>query len=659
LIDTTVSKKSGESTVKNAHSIHDKWTMQKAIDLYGIQNWGNNYFFVSEKGEVNVRPDGVSNGPSASLMEIVSGLKERGMEMPMLLRFEDILASRIKVLNESFRAAIREYGYKGTYRGVYPIKVNQQQQVLEELTSYGRQYHHGLEAGSKAELIAAMSYLDDPEALLVCNGYKDEEFIDLGLHARKMGMQCVFVVETMTEVPLIIRRSKQLGIKPILGVRMKLSACAGGHWKESGGDRSVFGLNTAQIVAMVDLLKEAGLLDCLRLLHYHLGSQIPNIRDVRMAIVEACRIYGGLIEEGAPMGMIDLGGGLAVDYDGSHTNFASSCNYSIDEYCRDVVEVIQTTLNENDVPHPTIVTESGRATVAYYSVLLFNILDISRFSTLKDLPKPSEDSHDITRHLHDAATQLTEKNLQESFHDAIYYRDEIRELFKHGKVSIRERAMVEEIFWQIMHKINRKIPTLRYVPDDFEGMQAALADTYYGNLSVFQSLPDVWAINQLFPIMPIHRLNEEPTRQAVIADITCDCDGKIDRFIDMQDVKTTLLLHDVDLEKDDYYLGVFVIGAYQETLGDLHNLLGDTNVASIRLGSDGEIEYVRQIDGDSVADVLTYVEYDPSELINRFRQKAERAVQNKLITVRERRQVVELFNSGLQGYTYFETSPKD
>lgn len=641
--------------MKKSKSLHDNWTIERARETYGVRDWGAGYFHISEQGEVCVQPSGQKDGPSASIMEIIKDLKERGFSMPVLLRFEGILYSRVKALNESFVNAIEQYGYKGKYRGVYPIKVNQQQQVIEELSTYGKEFHHGFECGSKPELIAGMAFLNDPEALLICNGYKDEEFIDLGLYARQIGINCIFVVEMPSEVKLIIERAKALDIKPVIGVRMKLSASAGGHWKDSGGDRSVFGLNAFQVIQTVDMLKEAGMLDCLQLLHYHLGSQIPNIHDIRNAVTEAVRVYCGLVREGAPMGMLDLGGGLAVDYDGSHTNCASSCNYSVDEYSRDIVEVVKSILDSEKIEHPTLISESGRATVAYYSALIFNILDVGRFAVSKQLPTIPEGSHEFTRNLYESSQSLKEKNLQETFHDIIFYRDEIRQLFRHGHVSIRERALVEDLFWHTMHRIKGITANMRYVPDDFENLESSLADTYYGNLSVFQSLPDVWAIDQLFPVLPIHRLDEEPTRKAVIADITCDCDGKIDRFIDLQDIKRTLPLHELE-DDEEYYLGVFLIGAYQETLGDLHNLLGDTHVVSVRLDENGKVEYVREIEGDSVEDVLSYVEYDAKDMMSRFRAKAEAAVQSKQITGPQRRHILRFYQDGLRGYTYYESS---
>lgn len=627
------------------------WSTNQAAELYGVANWGAGYFGVSDRGEVTVHPSG--DGVSASLLDISRGIQERGFDLPVLVRLSDILDSRIQNLHESFATAISDYGYNGSYRGVYPIKVNQQQQVVEEICSFGARFHHGLEAGSKAELIAAMSFLKDPEAYLICNGYKDQEFVDLGLYALKMGIRCVFVIEMPSELDLIIERSKALGTRAIIGVRMKLSTQVTGRWAESGGERSVFGLNIAQVMDVVDRLRDEEMLDCLQLLHYHLGSQIPNIRDIREAVKEGCRIYAGLVAEGAAMGALDLGGGLAVDYDGSHTDCAGSCNYGTAEYCSAIVEEIMSILDETGTAHPDIITESGRATVAYYSILLFNVLDVSRFEThaLPD-PLPGE-SHELLANLLEARRTLNVDNVQECYHDAIYYRDEAHELFKRGGIGLRERGLAGQIFWSILRRIVQLLEQLDYVPDEFEHLDAALADIYYGNFSLFQSLPDSWAIDQIFPIVPIHRLNERPTQEAILADITCDCDGKIDRFIDRHDVRRTLPLHSLKAE-EDYTLGVFLVGAYQETLGDLHNLLGDTNVVSVQIDAEGHIHYTREIEGDSVCDVLGYVEYNPKDMVRSMRGMAESAVKNGCITPKERRAIMDAYESGLRGYTYFE-----
>ena len=630
----------------------ERWTIEKSRELYGIHNWGNGFFEISESGEVLVKSRPSKDAGSVSLIKIVSELKNRGLEVPVLLRFSNILRDQITRINNSFHKAIADAGYQGDYRGVYPIKVNQQQQVVEDVTRFGEPFHYGLEAGSKPELMAAISMLDDPEACLICNGYKDREFIDLGLYAVKMGMKCFFVVEMAGELSLILERAEKMGVEPLLGVRLKLASQAGGKWSESGGDRSVFGLNSIQVLEVVDQLKAADKLHCLKLLHYHLGSQIPNIRDIREAVTEASRIYAGLVQEGAAMGYLDVGGGMAVDYDGSSTNFASSRNYSIDEYCADVIEILMNTLDEQDVSHPTLITEFGRATVAYSSVLLFNILEVSRLDS-ETVPEVHEDFHEYTKSLAEVAKNLNMKKLQECYHDAMYYRDELRQLFKHGNISLRERACAEAAFWGVMRQICSKLDKLKYVPDEFEDLASALASVYYGNFSIFQSLPDAWAIDQLLPIMPLHRLVEEPTEQAIISDITCDCDGVIDKFIDLRDVRRSLPLHPIN-NGDEYYLGAFLIGAYQETLGDLHNLFGDTNVVSLEISDDGEYAINQEIEGDAVEDVLQYVEYDTKALMARMKQKAENAIKAGQLTAKDRREVISAFLEGLRGYTYFE-----
>jgi arginine decarboxylase len=467
-----------------------------------------------------------------------------------------------------------------------------------------------------------------------------------------MGLQCIFVVENPSELNLIIARSRTLDIRPMIGVRLKLSSQASGHWNHSGGERSVFGLNPSQVCDLVDTLRDAGMLDCLQLLHYHVGSQIPNIRDIREAVVEACRVYIGLIHEGAPMGILDLGGGLAVDYDGSHSNSATSRNYSLDEYCAALIENMVSTLDEAEIPHPNIVTESGRATVAYYSILLFNILDESRFEIDEPPKELDDDAHELLHNLIEVVNVLDIDNVQECYHDAFYYRDEIHQRFKHGSMTLRERAFAGEIFWHIVTRIAKLTKEMEYIPEELKALPSMLADIYYGNFSLFQSLPDVWAIDQLFPIMPIHRLAEKPDREVVLADITCDCDGQINHFVGQHTKRDTLPLH--NLTSDEYYLGVFLVGAYQETLGDLHNLLGDTNVVTVQVDTDGHLRYVREIEGDSVADVLSYVEYDPKDMIYRIRKLAEEAVRAERITPKDRRHIMDAYEDGMRGYTYFE-----
>ncbi|TCK62020.1 biosynthetic arginine decarboxylase [Seleniivibrio woodruffii] len=629
------------------------WTIQDSEELYGINKWGADYFQINPIGDVTVTPFGKGNNARISLYDIVQEIEERGMSMPVILRIENILGSQIKLLHETFRKVIEDTGYQGQYKGVFPIKVNQQEQVIEAIAEFGRKYNHGLEAGSKPELIAAISMLQNRDACLICNGYKDEEFIDLGLNAVKMGYQCFFVIEVPGEVDLILERAKKLKVRPLLGLRGKLSTQAEGQWSESGGDNSVFGLNVSQMVDVLDRLKEENKLDCLKLLHYHIGSQIPNIRDIRAGALEACRIYEELVNEGAPMGYIDFGGGLAVDYDGSNTNYHSSRNYSVEEYCYDVVESIMNVLGKKGITHPTIITESGRVTVAYYSVLLFNILDVSSF-----IPHPIPDelpkcSNDLLDNLLATYKDVAPRSIQESCNDALFYRNQARQLFKHGQITLRQRAMAENLVRHILMKISSTARHMTHVPKDVQDIDKLLYDIYYGNFSLFQSLPDVWAINQIFPVMPIHRLNEAPTRPAIISDITCDCDGKIDNFPDYSHDKNAILLHDLK-ESEEYYLGVFLVGAYQETLGDLHNLFGDTNVVSINVHLDGSYEVVRELEGDSVSDVLSYVEYDVKAMKHRLKKIAEDAVQKGFITGKERKDILNGFEEGLRGYTYFE-----
>lgn len=635
----------------------ENWNIHDAEKLYRINDWGNGYFHISETGEVEVRLKDKSPQSSISLLSIAKGLQERGLKLPVLLRFSNILDDRIQHINESFLHAIQDAGYQGTYRGVYPIKVNQQQQIVEEICKYGQQYHHGLETGSKAELIIALAHIDDPEAYIICNGYKDEEYIDLALKGLQLGINTVLVVEMPGEVGIILQRSRALGIKPNIGLRMKPSTMASGHWTDSGGDRSVFGLNTTQVIQVVDRLRKENMLDCLKLLHYHLGSQIPNIHDIRVGATEAARFYAGLVQEGAPMGLLDIGGGLAIDYDGSHSNSPNSRNYTTKEYCDDVVEEIMTICKEEKISHPTIISESGRALVSYYSVLLMNILDTNVFWDGKNGEEVVYDQMlmPALENLLYVRTMLNEKNAQECLNDLNYYREEIRNKFLYGKVNMRERAAAEHVYWSIVAEIQQKYGDIHAA--EIQKLEHQLSDIYYGNFSLFQSLPDVWAIDQLFPIMPIHRLETKPDRKAVLSDITCDSEGKIDKFITAKGVSDTLALH-TPKEDEDYILGVFLVGAYQETLGDLHNLLGDTNVVSITY-EDGNFSLHNELEGDTVADVLSYVEYEPKRLEAMIRTKAEKAVQEGRITVQERRRIISAYTAGLRGYTYYETDQEE
>ncbi|MGH8680770.1 MAG: biosynthetic arginine decarboxylase [Burkholderiales bacterium] len=634
-------------------NVVSSWSAAESAELYGVRSWGAGYFELSDDGTVRVSVPFNGTRARVSLVDIIAGVQQRGLQMPVLLRIENILDAQVSLLNESFGRAMRSLGYRGSYRGVFPIKVNQQCQVIEEIARFGARYGHGLEAGSKAELLIALASMAPETGYIVCNGYKDTEFITLGLQALKLGYRCFFVLETPTELPIVLETSRALGIRPMLGLRVKLASRVGGAWNESSGDRSIFGLTTSQIVALIDSLKRHEMLDCLQLLHYHLGSQIPNIRDIRASVLEAARYYADLKGEGAALGFLDLGGGLAVDYDGSQTNYDYSKNYSLDEYCLDVVETVMSVLDPLAIEHPVIVTESGRATVAYSSVLLFNILDVTRFEP-GEVPEPSrEGEHELIGNLRHSLQSINPRNLQECYNDAVYYREEIRELFKRGQIRLRELSLAEDIFLEIVRGIVRELHDVRRVPPGLDGLEQSLSDIYYGNFSVFQSLPDVWAIEQIFPVMPVHRLNEAPTRQAIIADITCDSDGKIDRFIGSRGIRKTLPVHPL-IDGQPYYFGVFLVGAYQETLGDLHNLMGDTNVVSVRINEDSTFDFVREMSGDSIAEVLSYVEYQPQSLLEQFRKTAEQAVRDGRISVAERQAVLEAFGASLRGYTYYE-----
>jgi len=637
-----------------SHQNHDvEWNAARAADLYGIEYWGAGHFQVSADGLVQVTAETGGGRGTINLLDIVDGLSERGLPMPVLLRIENLLDARIAEINESFARAIAQSGYRGRYRGVFPIKVNQQSQIIEEVASFGARFGHGLEAGSKAELLIALATLEAMNGYIVCNGYKDEEFINLGLMAQKLGYRIFFVVETPAELPLLIQCSKAAGIRPRIGARVKLSSRVSGHWNATSGDRSIFGLTSMQLIDLVDTLKAHAMLDCMEMLHVHLGSQIPNIRDIRTGVMEACRYYVDLVREGAPLGNLDLGGGLAVDYEGSRSSHTHSMNYSMEEYCLDIVEVVMSILDPHDIPHPTIVTESGRALVAYGSVLLFNILDVTRFEAQALPDRVPESEHENVHNLWDVLKSITLERAQECYNDALFYRDEIRDLFRRGQISLRSRALAENVTLEILQRIKSVIIGNEDEYPELAGLEEALADIYYGNFSVFQSLPDIWAIDQVFPIMPIHRLDELPTRQAILADITCDCDGKIDRFAWDGTLNNTLPVHPL-IEGKEYYLGAFLVGAYQETLGDLHNLLGDTHVVSVRINADGSFDYVKEVEGDSVADVLSYVEYHPQTLLQKFRNSAEQGVRAGHISATERQQLVELYTTGLRGYTYFE-----
>ncbi|MEM5948772.1 biosynthetic arginine decarboxylase [Spirochaetia bacterium 38H-sp] len=629
------------------------WSVSDCDEYYGISRWGEGFFSPGKNGEIEVSLSYGEHKQKVSLYELAQKIVKGGLSFPVLVRFRDILRSRIAALNNAFARAIKQSGYRGVYRGVFPIKVNQQQQVLEDITEMGLPYHYGLEAGSKAELIIALSYVKDRESFIICNGYKDSEFIDLALYGRKLGYKVVIVVERLSEIDTIVERSKELDIEPLIGLRVKLSSSVPGKWSESAGDQSIFGLTAHQIVSAVEKLKAAGMLQHLKLLHYHFGSQVPDIRHIRGAVKEAVRYYVSLCREGAPMGIIDVGGGLAVDYDGSQTNFHSSRNYDLAEYATDIVEEVKELLDAEGLEHPTIISESGRFVIAHSSVLLFNVLDSSSLTVPPESLSIQEDASTELRDLVEIYNNITVKNVQEAFHDVIYYRDLMRSKFLMGDVNLRERGLAELYFWNSIEKIVRLAKQRKYIPEEIEDAEAALAHIYYGNFSVFQSLPDSWAIDQLFPVVPIHKLDQKPEIPAIIADTTCDSDGKIDKFIDIYDTKPYLLLHKLQ-DDEDYILGIFLVGAYQETLGDLHNLFGDPHIVSIGLDEDGEISFMGEVEGDTVEDILTYVEYIPKNILQKLRKKIEAALKRQEIDLVEKKQIAQAFEEGLRGYTYFE-----
>jgi arginine decarboxylase len=629
-----------------------RWSVADSTETYAVRAWGSGYFTINDFGNVAVTPNGPAS-PSIDMKELVDEVRKRGISLPLLIRFSDILHHRIVELNEAFRRAISEYGYKATYRGVYPIKVNQDRYVVERITRTGKQYNYGLEAGSKPELLAVLAMLEDENALVICNGYKDEEYIETALLGSKMGRNVILVVEKASELPLIAQLAKKTGVQPRIGMRAKLATRGSGRWEASGGDRSKFGLTSKEMIEAVDYLKANDLLGAFELLHFHLGSQISSIRSVKNAMREAGRFFVELYKMGAPLKYLDVGGGLGIDYDGSQTNFESSMNYSMQEYANDIVYSMQELCDADGIPHPTLVSESGRAVVAHHACLVIDILGVSEFDVGRVPEKLPEDVPPVVRNLVDAFRDVSRKNFLEVYHDALEYKDECMTLFQLGHLSLKERVQAEEAFWGICQKILRIARELKEVPEELEGLEKALADTYFCNFSMFQSLPDSWAIDQLFPILPIHRHNEEPTRRAVLADITCDSDGKIDNFIDRRDVKHVLELHPFR-DEQDYHLGIFLVGAYQEILGDLHNLFGDTNTVIVSLGDSGGYHIDHVIPGDSVNSVLKYVSYSSEDLVARLRRSTEEAIRTKRMSLDESRQLLRMFENGMIGYTYLE-----
>ncbi|MFO0574062.1 MAG: biosynthetic arginine decarboxylase [Polyangia bacterium] len=656
-------------------TIPRRWSIADSREVYAVRQWGGRYFDINDSGHLVAFPTGPGSSPLGAtplsgatppsvaavgpadlscidLKELVDEVRQRGIGLPLLIRFPEILKSRIVELNEAFRTAITEYGYKGSYRGVYPIKVNQDRFVVEQIAQYGRPYHYGLEAGSKPELLAVLALLEDEEALIVCNGYKDEEYVESALLASKLGRNILLVVEKFSELQLIADLAKKHAIRPRLGIRAKLATRGSGRWEASGGDRSKFGLSSREMLEAMSFLRERGLLDSFELLHFHLGSQISSIRSIKSAIREAGRFFVELARAGAPLRYLDVGGGLGVDYDGSQTNFSSSMNYTMQEYANDVVYGIMELCDQAGVAHPTLVSESGRAVVAHHAILVVDVLGVGEFDPGKVPTSPPENAAPVVKNLYEAFRDVTRKNFLEIYHDAIEYKDECLTLFQLGHLSLEQRVIAEDIFWALCQKVLRIVRDLPQVPEDLEGLERALSDTYFCNFSMFQSVPDSWAVDQLFPIMPIHRLNEEPTRAGVLADITCDSDGKIDHFIDRRDVKPVLELH--QLTGEDYYIGIFMVGAYQEILGDLHNLFGDTNTVHVVSAPGGGYHIEHVIPGDTVTDVLKYVGHSREDLTARMRRAAEVALRNRRMTLEETRALLRLYEQGLSGYTYLE-----
>ena len=630
----------------------ENWTVEDARTLYGIEDWGGGFFELADSGHVQVRP--TRDSAAIDLKVLVDELQERGIQLPILLRFSDILEQRLVEIHDAFGQAIDEYGYASSYQGVYPIKVNEQRQVIGSILAAGQDRRFGLEVGSKPELLSALGLLDDRDALMICNGYKDEEYIELALLGRQIGLNVVLVVEKFSELPLILSVADRLGVDPRLGLRVRLGSRGAGRWEESGGDRSKFGLGSVATMRAVNLLREKGKLDRLQLLHYHLGSQICSVASLRSAVREAARYYVELAGLGARLGYFDVGGGLAVDYDGSRTALESSANYSVQEYANTVVWELMGATKAAEVDPPILVSESGRALTAHHSVLVTNVLGVTEVPAE---PLGSGDLSDAVPQLQELGSvyrSLDASNFQESYHDVREARTQLFEMFKLGMINLEWWGIAESYVWASLHRIWDLTRELDQVPDELAPLEFELSDIYFVNLSVFQSLPDSWAIDHVFPILPIHRLDEAPDRRAVLADITCDSDGKIDRFVDRAGVRRTLPLRSLR-EDEPYLLGFFLVGAYQEILGDLHNLFGDNNAVHVSWDAAAgtyRIDHVE--DGDTVTEVLAYVQQSREELVGSLRRKVEAAVREQRLSIDKARYVVDFYRQGFEGYTYIE-----
>lgn len=629
-----------------------KWRIEDSAELYNIEGWGINYFSINEKGNVVVTPR--RNHAAIDLRELVDELQIRDVSAPMLIRFPDILDDRIETMSNCFKVAAEEYKYSGQNFIIYPIKVNQMRPIVEEIVDHGKKFNIGLEAGSKPELHAVLAVDPDSESIIICNGYKDEDYIELALLAQKMGKRIFLVVEKLNELRLIIRIARRLKLKPNIGVRIKLASSGSGKWEDSGGDVSKFGLTSGELLEAMDILEKSGMKDALRLIHFHVGSQVTKIRRIKISLQEASQFYVQLHLAGFKIDFVDIGGGLGVDYDGTRSaNSESSINYSIQEYVNDSVATMVDAANKNGLPHPNIITESGRSLTAHHSVLIFEVLETTSPPEWNEEEEVGPNDHELVRELYKIWDTLNVPKMLESWHDAQQIREEVLDRFSLGLIDLRTRAQVERLFWSIAREIQQMISKAKHIPDDFRFMSKLLSDKYFCNFSLFQSLPDSWAIDQIFPIIPIQRLDEKPDRSATLQDITCDSDGKIDNFISTRNVSHYLPVHSVK-SRESYYFGVFLVGAYQEILGDLHNLFGDTNAVHVSVTEEGyTIDKI--IDGETVAEVLDYVQYNSKKLVRTVETWVTSAVKAGTITTEEGREFLSNYRSGLYGYTYLES----
>jgi len=630
------------------------WTIDAARDLYNIEGWGAGYFDINERGHVVVRPDRDRPDRALDLFDLARDLEEQGVALPVLLRFSDILRSRIESLSEQFESAIKEFEYQGGYTSVYPIKVNQQRHVVEEIVQFGKAHGVGLECGSKPELQAVLALSESTDHIIVCNGYKDEEFMRLALMGQKLGHKVFIVLEQLSELDVLLEAADDLGVTPSAGVRIKLVAEGAGRWAQSGGEKSKFGLNAAQLMKLIERLRSLGRVDILKLIHFHIGSQVTDIRYIKSALQEASRYYAEIRKAGVDITHVDVGGGLGVDYDGTGSTSNASVNYSLQEYANDVIYTIAEMCRDQEIPMPHIISESGRALTAHHALLLLKVIDVESQAE-PPLPDLTEDEHSLLHEMLADYQTITKKTVRprkvlEVYHDATFDKERAHQLFNSGVLSLRERAMAETIYFATVNRIARYMNGDRDTYSEIiNDVDATLVDRYFCNFSLFQSLPDSWAIDQLFPIMPIHRLEEEPTRRGTLQDVTCDSDGKIDRFVGDKNGRPSLELHDIR-DDEDYMLGIFLTGAYQEILGDLHNLFGDTNAVHIRIADSG-YEITDLVHGDTVTEVLNYVQFGASNLLARFRRKVGAA---KSISRQEANTFIAEYVAGLEGYTYLE-----